>query len=239
MTTNPYDDIAEWYDDRVRSAWGHPGDESDLLAMLTGLTGDVDGLDICDLGCGQGIVSRRFARMGARVVGVDISSRLLAIAAREESANPLGVEYVNDDAQSLSRLSGGSFDGVVCTWSMADIEDLDSCYRSVERILRPGGWFVFLITHPCFQGPGSRWVGAERVVVDYFAEGFWRSENPDGVRGKVGAHHRTLSTYLNGLVEAGLSLERLVEPCGIAPINASLPDTSKVPVFLAVRSRKT
>ncbi|HAL49192.1 MAG TPA: class I SAM-dependent methyltransferase, partial [Dehalococcoidia bacterium] len=50
--------------------------------------------------------------------------------------------------------------------------------------------------------------------VDYFAEGFWRSENPDGVRGKVGAHHRTLSTYLNGLVEAGLSLERLVEPCG-------------------------
>ena len=40
-----------------------------------------------------------------------------------------------------------------------DIPDLDACLRTVERILRPQGWFVFAITHPCFQMPDSRWTG--------------------------------------------------------------------------------
>ncbi|HJO82451.1 MAG: hypothetical protein QGG34_00325 [SAR202 cluster bacterium] len=63
-------------------------------------------------------------------------------------------------------------------------------------------------------------------------------ESFDGVRGRVGAYHRTLSTYLNGLVGAGLAIEELVEPRGAVPTLASMRDTSAVPAFLAVRCRK-
>ena len=117
-----------------------------------------------------------------------------------------------------------------------DIEDSSACLHAVSRVLRPGGWFVFLITHPCFEAPGSRWAGADRLVVsNYFQEGFWRSDNPEGVRGKVGAHHRTLSTYVNDLVGAGLMIERLVEPRGVGrdPTRA----TVGVPAFLLGRCR--
>ena len=53
----------------------------------------------------------------------------------------------------------------------------------------------------------------------YSAEGWWRSvgHNPDGVRIRIGAHHRTLATYLNALIGAGLVLDRVVEPADDVP----------------------
>ena len=238
MPATPYDRIANWYDERVRAGWGDSGGQQQALSALSALMGDIGGKEVCDLACGQGAIARRLAQAGASVVGTDISDRLLQIAKREEEAEPLGIAYVRDDAQRLAKLSDHSFDGVVCTWSLLDIEDLTACLKAVARILRPAGWFVFVITHPCFQAPGGRWVDANRLVGNYFEEGLWRSDNPEGVRGKVGAYHRTLSTYVNGLVEAGLMIERLIEPQGAGCSGDSTPDTSKVPAFLAVRCKK-
>ena len=232
MTTARYDDIAEWYNEQVRVGWGDSEGVQHERSALSTLIGDIEGQDICDLGCGQGAITRWLARAGAKVVGIDISERLLGIANQREQADSLGITYVLDDAQLLRELPDNSFDGVVCTWSLLDIENLSASFKTVARILRPVGWFVFLITHPCFHAPGSHWEGAERLVGDYFGEGFWRSDNPKGVRGNVGAYHRTLSTYFSKLVKAGFIIERLVEPQGTGD---STPDTSKVPAFLAVR----
>ncbi|CAN5439711.1 hypothetical protein BH11ARM2_BH11ARM2_23210 [soil metagenome] len=86
-------------------------------------------------------------------------------------------------------------------------DDLPATPRGVARILRTSGWLVATITHPCFQSPPGR---------DYFEEGFWRSDNPHGVRGQVGAHHRILSTYLSTYLSTlgatGLLVERADEP---------------------------
>ena len=73
----------------------------------------------------------------------------------------------------------------------------------------------------------------DRLVSNYFEEGFWRSDNPEGVRVKVGAYHWTLSTLMSGLVEAGLLLERLAEPIGAGPSG-----TGRVPSLLIARCRK-
>ena len=77
--------------------------------------GDIGGMKICDLACGQGRITRRLARAGANVVGVDISERLLEIARREEESEPSGITYVRDDAHHLTGLPDQSFDGVVYT----------------------------------------------------------------------------------------------------------------------------
>lgn len=45
----------------------------------------------------------------------------------------------------------------------------------------------------------------------YTAEGFWHSGGT-GMRGTFGAHHRMLSTYLNGLLDVGFRLDRFIEP---------------------------
>ena len=234
-----YDEIADWYNQVMRSG----SLLHDLvLPSLFELIGPVSGKRICDLGCGQGDVARELARRGAIVVGVDISSKMLEFARRSEETNPAGIEYVLDDAHTLARFDDASFNGVVCNFALMDIPDLAATLRAVRRIIRPNGWFVFSITHPCFQTPVSRWIitgeGAiAREVGEYFAEGYWRSDNAGGVRGKVGAYHRNLSTYVNGLSEAGLILDRMREPRAEGEVADRRPECHQMPVVLTVRCK--
>ena len=240
MTVTAYDEIAEWYDNTVR--------EGSLLhdlvlPTLFDLIGNVEGLGICDLACGQGVVARHLAKSGAAVVGVDTSARLLDIAQRYEAEEPLGIVYRHDDAQRLATLPDAAFDGVVCSMALMDIPDVAATFHAVQRILRPNGWFVFSITHPCFQTPTSTWTEQAdgtvwREVRGYFREVFWRSDNRSGVRGQVGAYHRMLSTYVNGLIEAGLCLERLCEPRASGHIAERVPGYGEVPAVLVARCRK-
>jgi ubiquinone/menaquinone biosynthesis C-methylase UbiE len=219
MTTAAYDAIAEWYDRSIREKALLSADDLIAAAVLAAV-GDVTGRLICDLACGQGDMARRLARRGARVVEVDISRKLLEIARREEEAEPLGVRYYHADAQALPPLGAEPFGGVLCSLALMDIPDLTAMSASIGRLLRPGAWFVFSITHPCFQVPPGR---------PYHEEGFWRSDNPNGVRGQVGAHHRTLGTYLSALGDAGLLVEHFAEP--------RLPNRPTPPVLVA-RCRK-
>jgi 2-polyprenyl-3-methyl-5-hydroxy-6-metoxy-1,4-benzoquinol methylase len=218
MPVAAYDEIAEWYDGVIGA--GLPLGGASLLALAGECEGapPVAGQRVCDLACGQGVIARELTRRGARVFGIDLSARLLEIARRYEQTEPLGVAYLRADAQSLAAVRDSVFDGVVCSLALMDIPDLASTAQTVGRVLRPGGWFLFSITHPCFQGPAAREVEvrcADGTVVrepGYFAEGFWRSDYAQGVRGQVGAYHRTLSTYLNAMSDAGLILDRVVEP---------------------------
>ena len=187
-----------------------------FFRAVEALIGDVAGQRICDLACGQGRVARYLAAQGASVVGVDLSAKLLAIARRHEEAAPQGIEYIHADVQRLDGVAFEPFDGVVCSMALMDIPDLAVTARSVAHLLRPNGWFAFSILHPCFHTSQSGEIetpdGPARTISRYFVEGHWRSDTRTGPPGKVGAYHRTLSTYVNTLSDAGLQLERLSEP---------------------------
>lgn len=238
---SPYDAIADWYQATLQE--GSPVQAVGLPALLE-LAGDVAGLTVCDLACGTGVAARELARRGATVTGTDISSPLLAIAEEKEKQDALGIVYRQGDAQSLELWDNAAFGGIVCNLALMDIVDLNACLKTVSRLLRPSGWFVFTITHPCFQMPDSRWTGkrggiVKREVRGYFKEGWWRSDNPHGVRGQVGAFHRILSTYVNALTEAGLAIETMREPQAEGEVETRVPGYREVPVVLAVRCRKS
>jgi hypothetical protein len=123
-----------------------------------------------------------------------------------------------------------------------DIPDLAAVFATVARVLRPGGWFVCSVTHPCVQTPHSGWATrpdgtVTRDAGDYFAEGFWRPAGAPGVRGRVGSHHRTLATYLNALVAAGLAIERVDEPAATEALLARIPGYRTLPSVLLLRCR--
>src|SRR5207245_10105101 len=94
---------------------------NDILPGLFDLIGNIAGLHICDLACGQGIVTRQLAQRGATVVGVDISQKMLEFAQRH--AEPLDIVYLHDDAKTLTSVEEATFDGAICNLALMDIAD--------------------------------------------------------------------------------------------------------------------
>lgn len=87
--------------------------------------------------------------------------------------------------------------------------------------------------------------GTVRTIGRYFAEGYWRTDTRTGPPGKVGAYHRMLSTHVNALADAGLTLERATEPRAVGAVADSSsmsgvgrPVWAEVPAVLAARCRK-
>jgi len=238
VAVSPYDEIAEWYD-----GWLGPDKaRDDFLRAVEELMGEVAGLRVLDLACGQGRVARRLADLGARVTGVDLSTKLLEIARWHEAEAPRWIDYRHGDAHTLKGVTDGAFDGVLCYMALMDIPDLDAALHSAARVLRPGGWLLLAIIHPCYNPPPSGELatpeGWVRTVRGYWEEGYWRSETRTGPPGKVGSYHRTLSTYVDALTDAGFVLERMREPRATGRSAELRPVWAEVPATLAVRCRK-
>jgi SAM-dependent methyltransferase len=204
-----YDDFAEWYEQWI-------GDGPPLIAAHGDLLPAVTGERVLDVACGQGRMSRYLARLGAEVVGVDISAAML------DKARVIGPEDITYVCADVTRRpawwDGRPFGGCTCELALMDIDDLTGTLSTVATVLRPGGWFVASIVHPCFPGSEqgrSSWPPGG----GYECEGWWTSpdHNPAGVRIRVGATHRKLSTVLNSLRDAGLEAERFAEPPAPVP----------------------
>jgi ubiquinone/menaquinone biosynthesis C-methylase UbiE len=240
MSAATWSEIAGWYDDLLQAGSGpHELAVETTLRLSSG----IDGADVLDVACGQGLASRALARAGAgSVTGVDLSPEMIAAARRHEAAEPLGIDYRVEDATTPGGLPDAAFDHVTCQLGLMDIPDLTAALAAVHRALRPGGSFVFVLAHPCFLAPDTQTVtGADgqpgRLVTDYLDERFWRSRRPQGVR-RAGNHHRTLATYLNALSAAGFALERVEEPAAGALLARQQPVYAAIPIFLAARVGK-
>jgi ubiquinone/menaquinone biosynthesis C-methylase UbiE len=239
MTSAPYDVIADWYDTEVETA---PFYQEMVLPGILALVPEITDCVVLDVACGQGLVTRELARRGARVTGVDIAARLLDRAREREAGESLGIEYQLDDAQTLATQPDAAFDGATCCLALMNIPDLAACASAVARVLAPGGWFVATITHPCFQTSASGWTTDAqgrhgRYVSAYFDERYWQSADPTGARGKVGEHHRILSTYVNTFADAGFALDRLHEPPAAGQRATQTPGNLEVPSLLTLRFR--
>ncbi len=217
-----YDEIADWYETWVEGSAGLITETGELLPA------DLHGQRVLDVACGHGRASRVLARLGAVVTGVDLAERLVDAGRTVEKSDHLGISYHSADiTRSAEWWDGTPFDGAVCEMALMDIDDLAGTFVAVASTLRVGGWFAMSLVHPCFPGNDvglSSWPPA----LSYFDEGRWtsREHDPDGVRVRVGSSHRTVSTYLNALIEAGMAIDRVVEP------------PAPVPTFLLVRSRR-
>jgi SAM-dependent methyltransferase len=215
-----YDDVADWYSGFVRQ-WAN--DASPPTPV------DLTGLRVLDMACGMGELSRDLAARGASVLGVDLSVRMLAYA-RAQAVAAHDIEYVVGDVTAVAWWDETPCDVVVCNMALMDIDDLDGALETAARVLKPGGWFSYSLLHPCFPGLVSS--GSEQQLSNwppdrgYAAEGGWTTQG-DGVRGRVGATHRMLSTYVNSTIRAGFAIEELGEPA-----------VGLVPRFLTVRCRR-
>ncbi len=121
--------------------------------MMLEMLGQLTGLTALDLACGEGHYARLLRRNGAaRVVGIDMSERMIALAREEEARQPIGVEYVTAAVENLG--VAGKFDLVSAVYLLHYAparENLAAMCRTIAANLRPGGRFVAVNSN---FGPG-------------------------------------------------------------------------------------
>lgn len=205
-----YDEIAETY---------HKFIDADGTGMsdptLEELLGEVANQRILVAACGQGRDARMLADLGATVVGVDISERLLTYARQFEQARPRGIRYMQGDAQNLENIADDSFTGAICHMALMDIPTVTPTIDSFGRVLQTGGFLVLSIVHPCFAPHVT-------AVEDYLTEErYQKIDGPDWL--PPHAYHRPLSTYINALANAGFVITHMVEPRDTSRADKGVP----------------
>jgi 2-polyprenyl-3-methyl-5-hydroxy-6-metoxy-1,4-benzoquinol methylase len=226
--------------ERFGAGWARAMEHADLLALLP----DVDGRRVLDLGCGAGQLAHHLATAGAaEVVAVDVSERMLALA-RAGWAHPR-VIYWRAAVEQVA-FPSSRFDLVVSSLVLHYVDDYSGLVSRIAGWLAPGGVLVYSTEHPIFTArlPGDGWVlddagRSPRWAIDRYGDEGPREETwfVPGVR-KV---HRTVATLINGLVDAGLVVQRVVEPIPSEQWLRDHPlarDERRRPVFLLVRARK-
>lgn len=187
-----------------------------LNPALFSLLGDVKGKTILDAGCGQGYLCRKLARMGAKVTGIEPAKGLIDYAIQREKKENLGIAYIQADLSTWEAKE--TFDIVVSNMVFMDIPDWKGAIKSCITALKPGGLFVFSISHPCFEYVHKDPSDAKdfRHVKDWEEEPYIKVEEyfeEHTVRNMIGySFHHTLSDYINFILDNGCVLKKLLEP---------------------------
>ncbi|MEU5153079.1 methyltransferase domain-containing protein [Glycomyces sp. NPDC021274] len=202
----------------------------DRPAMLD-LAGDVSGQRVLDLGCGAGLYAEALLERGAAVVGVEGSAELLAHA--KERAGERAELRRHDLELPLDFAADASFDMVLCALVIHHLRDRAGLLAEVFRVLKPGGRFLVSTTHPA-----ADW---KHFGDSYFSESWVDLHVRDGVP-PIHFQRMTVEALLGELLDAGFTLERLVEPRPVPELEAIDPEAfaklSVRPSFLAVRLRR-
>lgn len=145
MPTN-YDEIAEQYKRSKQVPWRYYIERYSSCEVV----GDVSGLSVLDLACGDGYYTRTFKNMGASlVVGLDISPKMIELASEAEKGKPLSVSYVVGDARSIHFKT--CFDVVFAAYLLnyaRSEQELFDMAKAIHGSLKPGGRFITVNNNP-------------------------------------------------------------------------------------------
>ncbi|MFX1354906.1 MAG: class I SAM-dependent methyltransferase [Promethearchaeota archaeon] len=218
---------------------------------------DISGLKGIDIGCGEGYNTRIASKKGAQIIGIDISKTFIEKAIEEEEKTPLGIKYKVISATNLP-FANNEFEFAISTMAFMDLSQLNKALEEVYRVVKPSGFFQFSILHPCFFTPVRGWIKDDKGKIkglmcgDYFNELHVEIDEwifsaapkeliKDMNKFRVPTFHRTLSTWLNTIVDVGFKLEKFSEPKPVSQGCETYPELTHcniVAYSLIIRCRK-
>jgi len=211
--------IQRWnqYAERYTANYDEQGDIHRVVLLnpsIFSLLEEIDGKQVLDAGCGEGYLSRLLMKEGARVTAVDYSHKMLDIA-KERTHQQKAIQFLQGNCEDLTFLANEQFDCIVSNMVLQDLEDYQAAIREMYRLLKPSSTFIFSILHPCFVTPNSGWIRHEQLdqqywkVQRYFYEGVYQQLDAEP---PIVLYHRTLSSYVQAIRQAGFTIENIVEP---------------------------
>lgn len=218
---------------------------------------DVSGLNGLDIGCGEGHNTRLLAQRGAQVHAIDIAETFIQYAQLQEDEHPLGITYQVASATTLP-FPDEQFEFATSFMCLMDLPETDAAFREAFRVLKPGGFFQFSISHPCYDTPhrkNLRRLSGKTYAIevgDYFQKVAGKltewtfGSAPAALRNRfpkfrIPMFNRTLSEWFMMMIHAGFVVEWMQEPCPDAETIRQYPevqDAEVVAYFLHIRCRK-
>lgn len=208
---------------------------------LRALVGDVAGKTLLDVGCGFGDFCRYAAQQGAEhIVGIDPSERMLALA--NEKTVESNVQYQCVPVEKAT-FAEDTFDVIVSSVALHYVAGYGAVMAKMASWLKPGGLLVFSVEHPvCTANPyvktGEDAEGVFFPVRQYRdAKQFHQSWFVDGVE----KYHRTVSDYMQGVLQNALRIVDFREPMPTDEQIAHRPDfavhTIRPPLLMIAASK--
>ena len=155
----------------LAQSWWDPGGPSKPLHELNPLrlayvlkTAPLADRQVCDVGCGGGILSESMARAGARVLGIDLAQGLLDVAELHALEAGVAVEYRAVAAETLAAERPGAFDLVTCMEMLEHVPDPGATLRALATLVKPGGDIVVSTLNRNPRAFAVAIVGAEYVA---------------------------------------------------------------------------
>jgi SAM-dependent methyltransferase len=227
--TTDYDTIAGRYSARIdERPWNALYERPTTLALLP----TVSDIDVLDAGCGHGWCADWLVRHGARVVAVDRSAAMVALALKRLKGRARVIQADVSDLRGV--LADQSFDLVLSSLVLHYEADLRSVFAESARLLRPGGNLVFSTHHPVHD------------QVSILDPGYLNAELIEEEWGWLGAkmryYRRPLRDLTEPLADAGFVIERICEPTPNEELKLQDPKgydrLCRLPAFIFVRARK-
>ncbi|NKC00888.1 MAG: methyltransferase domain-containing protein [Pseudomonadales bacterium] len=246
------DNITQEIYDKNAASWERR--EPNSLSDFTGrppvfdLCGDVQGIDILDIGCGEGYCARILKDMGAsQIDGLDISEEMIELAKRQDQQAGHGSRFRVGNVEELP-FDDDSFDMVLgmFVYNYLHVDEMERSFSEVKRVLRPGGRFIFAVPHPAF--PQIKRSLNPPFYFDFNGKGYFSSRDirhhgeiscRDGKRLPVQMVHKLWQDYFERLGAAGFTNMPTIRELGVLPTHLELdPDffnpVNDIPLHMAV-----
>ncbi|MDR3655417.1 MAG: TOMM precursor leader peptide-binding protein [Mycobacterium sp.] len=241
-----WDAIAELYrEEREQHSFNSVLLDGLVPALLPPLAGKL----VADVGAGAGEMTAELLKLGATVDAYEPSAAMRSLLQeRLADVPPHNLRIHETGLEALARRVG-AYDAALCLNVLDHIPDLALAMRTFAAALRPGGTVVLSIPHPV-KDRGSwkkvptatGWSYEHYMLDNYFNEGLCRKAREDrqgNVRVRnVQTYHRTIATYLDSVLAAGLTISRVLEPSPDPQTADNDPiiysKASRLPYFLIV-----
>lgn len=243
MKENRYDDESffQKYSKMSRSVYGLAG--AGEWRELQKLLPDFQGKRVLDIGCGYGWHCAYAADSGAKeVFGTDLSEKMLRTAKERNLREH--IVYMRCAMEDLD-FEADRFDVIISSLAFHYTEDYKGLVKRMNKWLVPGGRLVFSVEHPVFTAYGTQdwqYDGEGKIqhfpVDNYYYEG---KREAIFLEEKIIKYHRTLTTYLATLLEAGFTIRGVIEPMPPEEMMdmPGMKDEMRRPMMLLVSAEKT
>jgi len=223
--------------------------ESSLNSIELNEVGSVEDKSLLHLQCHFGLDTLSWARLGANVTGVDLSSEAISQAISISEKVDLSAKFICSDVYKFSELNNEEFDIVFTSYgALCWLPDLTLWAETIVKSLKPGGQVNIVEFHPFDEFIlGSAYFSSDDPCVD--VDGTY-TENCTGEKSKMLTWVHPISEVINALISVGISIESFNEHPyspyyfeGFEPVESGeyqlLHSGQNVPLVYSIKGRKT